>query len=212
MKYSHLLILMKEADFSPEQLGLRLGVSGMTLRRWAELSPDMDIPRLYAGAIQETVYELAAEGVLDQESVVLQLVLKENEGTVYFAAMKSLGIGTDLVRKADHSSDSVVQSLMQIGEAESKQQSVDRSKKKILSYQKLGEEWKVRLETLLRAIGSAKLKNFEKFAAYGALFYLIMPFDLIPDNIPIFGLVDDFAVLGFAVNYYLKRFPEVADK
>jgi uncharacterized membrane protein YkvA (DUF1232 family) len=45
--------------------------------------------------------------------------------------------------------------------------------------------------------------------AYGALFYLILPFDLIPDSIPVFGYVDDFGILGFAVAYYARKFPEL---
>ena len=52
----------------------------------------------------------------------------------------------------------------------------------------------------------------EKFTAYGALFYLITPFDFIPDYTPIFGLVDDYAILGFATVFYLKKFPAVVFK
>jgi uncharacterized membrane protein YkvA (DUF1232 family) len=37
------------------------------------------------------------------------------------------------------------------------------------------------------------------------LFYLICPFDLIPDNIPVFGMIDDYAILGVAWEYYVKR-------
>ena len=48
----------------------------------------------------------------------------------------------------------------------------------------------------------------DKLAAYGALFYLITTFDLIPDTIPVFGLLDDFAILGIVVAYYVQKFPQ----
>ncbi len=60
---------------------------------------------------------------------------------------------------------------------------------------------------LTHAIRSKKLSLADKLVAYGGLFYLILPFDLIPDSIPVFGYVDDFGILGFASAYYFKRFP-----
>ena len=54
-------------------------------------------------------------------------------------------------------------------------------------------------------IGSEKISILDKFVAYGALFYLVMVFDLIPDTVPVFGLLDDFAILGIATAYYVKR-------
>jgi uncharacterized membrane protein YkvA (DUF1232 family) len=49
----------------------------------------------------------------------------------------------------------------------------------------------------------------EKLSAYGALFYLITVFDLIPDTIPVFGVLDDFAILGIVTAYYLRKFPDL---
>jgi uncharacterized membrane protein YkvA (DUF1232 family) len=58
-------------------------------------------------------------------------------------------------------------------------------------------------------VKSSKLSHVDKLVAYGALFYLLTPMDLIPDHIPVLGLVDDFGVLGFALTYYTKRCPEI---
>jgi uncharacterized membrane protein YkvA (DUF1232 family) len=41
--------------------------------------------------------------------------------------------------------------------------------------------------------------------AYGALYYLLCPLDLIPDNVPVFGLMDDYCVLGLAASHYAKK-------
>ncbi|VVD88520.1 membrane protein [Pandoraea communis] len=37
--------------------------------------------------------------------------------------------------------------------------------------------------------------------------YLISPFDLIPDFIPVFGLLDDVIVIGMVVHWLIKRLP-----
>ena len=62
---------------------------------------------------------------------------------------------------------------------------------------------------LIQVVKSKELTTLDKLVAYGALFYLLTPFDLIPDNIPIFGLIDDYAILGIAIAYYMKRFPKL---
>ncbi|MDE2313589.1 MAG: DUF1232 domain-containing protein [Elusimicrobia bacterium] len=55
-------------------------------------------------------------------------------------------------------------------------------------------------------IRSPQLTLTDKLVAYGALFYLITPFDLIPDTIPGIGYLDDFAILSLALLYYERRF------
>ena len=212
MTHGHLSILLNEANFSPEQLGERLGIAGRTVRRWAELPQDEPLPPLYEKAVHETVYELLAEGRLSPESETAKTVLSESKNNPIFAALKGLGIDFDFLKKSDQSPDSIVEGVMQIGASDKKQQSVDRSKKRVFSYRKLGREWKYRIETLWKVISSTELTRFEKFVAYGALFYLISPFDLIPDHIPVFGLMDDYLILGLAVGFYLRRFPHLFKK
>jgi len=209
VNYSHLKILLKDSGFSPEQLGSRIGMSGMTLRRWSELPSDHQVPELYKSAFQEVVYELLAEGTLPKESEVVAVVLTEAEGSSFSAAIKNLGFTEDFMKSAKPDSESVVTGLSQIGAQTSKQESVDRSKKRILSYGKLGEDWKYRVKTLYSVVSSKNLRPLDKFAAYGALFYLLTPFDLIPDHIPVFGLLDDFFILGLVAVYYVKRFPQL---
>jgi uncharacterized membrane protein YkvA (DUF1232 family) len=209
VNYSHLKVLLKDSGFSPEQMGNRIGMSGMTLRRWSELPADEQVPELYKSAFHEVVYELLAEGVLPKESEVVEVVLKEAEGSSFNAAIKNLGFTDDFMKSAKPDSESVVTGLSQIGAQTSKQESVDRSKKRILSYGKLGEDWKYRVKTLMNVINSKEITRLDKLAAYGALFYLLTPFDLIPDHIPVFGLLDDFFILGLVAVYYVKRFPQL---
>jgi uncharacterized membrane protein YkvA (DUF1232 family) len=76
----------------------------------------------------------------------------------------------------------------------------------------MGREWKKRITTLWKVVRSNKLTHFDKLVAYGALFYLLTPIDFIPDHIPVFGLMDDYLVLGIAVAYYAKNFKEIAGR
>ena len=46
-----------------------------------------------------------------------------------------------------------------------------------------------------------------KAILYGALAYFIMPIDLIPDFVPVFGLLDDVVVIGMVVHWLIGRLP-----
>ncbi|PWU19432.1 MAG: hypothetical protein C5B49_05785 [Bdellovibrio sp.] len=99
--------------------------------------------------------------------------------------------------------------LSQIGGDDHHKAEVEGAEKKLTYFRKMGLEWQNRISVLHRILRSNQLSTIDKLVAYGALFYLITPFDLIPDHIPAIGLIDDFGVLGFAVAFYLQRFPEL---
>ncbi|MDE2290550.1 MAG: DUF1232 domain-containing protein [Elusimicrobia bacterium] len=96
----------------------------------------------------------------------------------------------------------MINGLSQVGADPDRRREVDDSRKHILSFSRFGAEWKARVGRLLEVLSAPQLMAAEKLVAYGALFYLINPFDLIPDAIPVIGYFDDFAVLGIAVWYY----------
>lgn len=48
-----------------------------------------------------------------------------------------------------------------------------------------------------------RVPTWRKLVGLGALFYLIWPFDLIPDAIPILGWLDDIGVLTAAAFFYV---------
>ena len=208
MTYYELLNLLSECALSPEELAPKLGFSNMTYRRWQKANPKKEIPGKYEKPIQEGIYRLIAEGHLRSDSPRVKKYLEAN-GTRYFeAAVQSLGITSDgIAALASGQEDQVTLGLSQIGAKGEKQGAVDADLVKIKGFEKFSAEWKKRISSLLTVIRSKKLNTVDKLVAYGALFYLITPFDLIPDHIPVFGYVDDFAILGFAMTYYLKKFP-----
>jgi uncharacterized membrane protein YkvA (DUF1232 family) len=46
-----------------------------------------------------------------------------------------------------------------------------------------------------------------KAAVAGLVLYLVSPVDLIPDVIPVLGVMDDIVLLPLAINWLLKRLP-----
>jgi uncharacterized membrane protein YkvA (DUF1232 family) len=200
---------MEAADLSPEQLGKRLGVSGMTLRRWKAHPPAGELPKIYEKALIGVIHELVGEGKLTTTHPVVQAVMTTNQWDPMTTAVAALGIEPATLKGGVANEKRLMENLSQIGLKGTNKSEVDRNKSRIMSFKKMGAEWGRRVTSLWKVVTSAELNTMDKLVAYGALFYLICPFDLIPDWIPVFGYMDDYIVLGFAVAYYMKRFPQL---
>jgi uncharacterized membrane protein YkvA (DUF1232 family) len=203
--YEELFALADEAGLSPEKLGELLGVSGMTLRRWRKEPAGRPLPKVYDRAFSAGVQELVADGRIAPDSPRVQAVMAETTSLSFTATLKALGFTEDTFQGKDAEAK-VVDGLSRVGAAPGRIESVDRSEKKLFSFGKRGEDWSGRMATLLSVIRSGEVLA-HKFVAYGALFYLLMPFDFVPDAIPVFGLLDDFTLIGFAAAHYRKKSP-----
>src|SRR5215831_2963510 len=187
MKYSHLFKILEASRLSPEQFATYLGVSGMTLRRWREKPGDEEIPKLYERSLEAAVSELIREGRLDANSSLVRHTLKDSGLESFQSVLTNLGFSEDLLKQSTDQEETVVLGLSQIGADEQKRREVERNHKKILDFKKFSKEWGRRISTLMSVVTSKQIKGYEKLVAYGALFYLINPFDLIPDHLPGFG-------------------------
>lgn len=200
--------LAEEADLSPEKLGKTLGVSGMTLRRWRKSAKDEPLPPLYERAFMKGIEQMVVEGRIDPSS---RLARETDDGRAlsFQAALKGLGFSEAVMSRKGNPNDAMIEGLSQIASSSERMKEVDAGKKKIFSFAKMGEEWRSRIQGMWNVVTSAQLTTMDKLVAYGALFYLLTPFDLIPDNIPVVGLLDDYAILGLAIAYYMKRYPSI---
>jgi uncharacterized membrane protein YkvA (DUF1232 family) len=196
---------MRETKLSPEQMAKRLGISNMTIRRWMKNAPGKTIPAIYEKTVWDAVYQMVAEGMLLPESAFVRKALRESQRLYFRAAMKSLGFKASGRRTERFSMDSIMKGLSEIGAAPGHRLEVEKKQKKISSFVNLGSDWKERISTLKRVVSSKHLTAGEKLVAYGALFYLLCPFDLIPDSVPVFGMMDDYCVLGLAAEHYGKH-------
>lgn len=207
MTYSQLLTVIDSSGLSPEDIAPALGISNMTLRRWRKQPGHKSLPKSYRRTAVEGVYQLIADGKLSFDSKEVQDLVRSSPSLSFDAIIKELGISMDVLNSRETYEDRVIMALSQIGINGKHKEEVDQSAKKLTGFQKLGAEWKRRISMLTDVLRSTQLSPIDKWVAYGALFYLIMPFDLIPDHIPVVGLLDDFGILGFAVAYYARKFP-----
>ena len=60
---------------------------------------------------------------------------------------------------------------------------------------------------LWRALRHPQSPGWLKLGTLGIVLYLISPIDLIPDVIPIFGVLDDIVIVPLAIRWLLGRLP-----
>ncbi|MBI3565494.1 MAG: DUF1232 domain-containing protein [Elusimicrobia bacterium] len=206
MTYKQLLALLDTARVSPEKAAAELGVSGMTLRRWRGKPAAAELPELYRRAFEPTVRRLVGEGLLHPEDPAVMAALAAPEEH-FSKSVMAMGITHDILEQADKHQNTIFVGLARLGQDEKRQAQVKASGRMLARFKEMGEDWRKRLEDLDAAVRSTELPAIDKLVAFGALFYLITPFDLVPDAIPVFGLIDDFILAGVAALYYRKKFP-----
>jgi uncharacterized membrane protein YkvA (DUF1232 family) len=204
MKIKQLLTLIEETGLSPEDIAELIGVSGMTVRRWQQKPIETELAPLYADGTRKAIFELLLNGRLKNSSVSVEWAFSSSDPLSQRAALASLGFPTQTTDMAAWDSDRLLESVSQLGATEQNAAYVESNSEKILSFSRFGEAWREIIGHLRGALVSPKLKQSEKWIAIGALCYLLMPFDLIPDSLPVVGYLDDFAILSIAARHYQK--------
>jgi uncharacterized membrane protein YkvA (DUF1232 family) len=60
---------------------------------------------------------------------------------------------------------------------------------------------------LWRALRHPQAPGWLKLGTLGIVLYLLSPIDLIPDVIPVFGVLDDIVIVPLAIRWLLGRLP-----
>jgi uncharacterized membrane protein YkvA (DUF1232 family) len=215
MKYSQMLKIIDESGMSFEEIAPFFGISNMTLRRWEKKGKNSVVPQHYQSSIREGVHGLLIEGRISPQSKVVQDVLEEAPSRSFDAALKSLGVeSTQAAESSKGTGDQseqlrVTMVLAEIGQSRAHVEEVDRRQEEIQGFKKFGELWSRNITSLLKIVRSKEIFALDKCVAYGALFYLLFPLDLVPDTIPVVGYVDDFGLISVAAAFYLKKFPDL---
>ncbi len=176
----------------------------MTLRRWSKQSKKTKVEAVYIPAFREACYRLIARNEVSASSEVVQAILSSSHEAHTSAVLNSFGVSDEGIKEVGWN-DFMTLKLSQIGAQHSKQSEVKKEQRKIFSFKQMGEDWAKHISDLWGVISSDELAMSDKLVAYGALFYLVTPLDFIPDQIPFFGLMDDYGVLCLAASYYAVR-------
>jgi uncharacterized membrane protein YkvA (DUF1232 family) len=208
MNFGQVFDVLDRADLSPEKAAQELGVSGMTLRRWRSKPRGEELPEIYRAAMEPLLRRLIGEGILHPEDADAAAAFHRPEEP-FQKTLREHGITLKALDVPGKSRGIVTKGLASIGDSEQRQDQVRNSGKMMERFKGMGAEWRSRIEDLWLAMRSNEITAIDKLVAFGALFYLICPFDLIPDAIPVIGFADDFIILGIAVLYYRKRFPHL---
>jgi uncharacterized membrane protein YkvA (DUF1232 family) len=206
-----MLDVLDKTGLSPEKAAAELGVSGMTLRRWRDKPVDEELPEIYRRASQPLLTRLVGEGRLSYRDPNVAAALAPDDGG-FVKTLREAGITHEALAAPEKFGDAVAKGLASIGRDENRQREVAASDKLIARVRAMGAQWKGVIDDMKLALASDRVTALDKLVAIGALFYLIMPFDLIPDAIPVFGYMDDFIVLTIAALYLRKRYPRLFPK
>lgn len=207
MTYEQLFEMIDAARLTAENAARRLGVSHMTLHRWRSRPKHRRLAPVYERAFQATALELMNDGVLPVDSAIAQTLMARPNLAGFHAALRNLGASTESSDGGKGDPDAILTSLVQIGTRAECRERVDRQTARISTFRGRSREWEETIARTLTVIRSPELTTVDKTVAYGGLFYLLTPFDLIPDMIAGFGLLDDFAILGMVIAFYARRFP-----
>ncbi len=213
MKLAQLFAMIRKADLSPEQFASYLGISGMTIRRWQEQSPDNEVPELYQVALVKTVEKLILEGFLKVEDEEVLPFLRNRDVDNIKLNLQTLGLDLDELRTLEAKNEADLYSALEkVGESNQRQEQVLSKLSDILNIGNLRVEMKESIKALVQIVKERRHEGRHALVAFGALFYLIAPLDLIPDAVPIFGFIDDFSMLNLSTLYYTAKAAKASQK
>jgi len=192
------MALMLESKLSPEKFGSRLGISGMTLRRWKTAKRTQMLPKIYQLALIDMIHQLLGEGVLSFRSKVVRKILKSQKDMSGKALVRLLSIPKDCLSGRDQH---VIAALVQMGKSTTNRRLVDKGQKALSKIGKQGACWASALAKLRGILASEESSKHQVDLSYGALFYLLSPVDLILRPIEFFSKMHIFGVLNLVIFY-----------
>ncbi|WP_168196403.1 YkvA family protein [Bdellovibrio sp. NC01] len=207
MKVQQISKLIKDTGLSPERLAVYFQVSNMTLRRWLKKPVGYKIPAQYETNLHQGVLTLVKNGMLPKEN---EIVLESYDFMQSLSTKNSftmMDLTMEQFEKTSQDEEGTVDLCLKLGQKDESLAYVQQNEEKLREYEQKGSSIGEKVSTLWKVLNGSDVQRTNKYVAIGALFYLLFPFDFIPDAIPAVGFLDDIAVLGVAVDYYLKLKP-----
>lgn len=201
--YGDLALVRSAVNLSPELLAPYFGLTNMTLRRWA-LQKDLNkiIPEKHTAAIRNGLFRLYSEGKISIEDRSVRHLLDQMQPLYFGMVLNSFGVDIKKLENKDFRK-SAVNFLNMVAKESIRSGSATPLRDQLKAIRAKTRQFASEIAMLVRiAEGKVKIPRKSRAIALGALIYLIVPFDLVPDSLPGLGLLDDFALLRVAISYY----------
>ena len=166
---------LSSRNMSPERFAKEVKLSHMTIRRWMKKPDHFEIPAKYKPIMDSYIAQLQPEGTSPAAMPSLE-------------GLKDINL-SELMESVEETGRNYKDDGSLEGQLNEKLDS-ERFDKVMVQYCKRLFQFAMAKDTPLKV----------KAICIGALLYFINPIDLIPDNIPIIGYLDDFVVLSVAIN------------
>lgn len=207
MKVNQISKLIKDTGLSPERLAVYFQVSNMTLRRWLKKPVTYKIPDQYETNLNQGILSLVKDGLLSKESEIVLEAYEFMQGLSTVNSFMMMDLSVSQFDQSLQNEEGTVDLCLKIGQKDESLKYIQQNEEKLKEFETKSSSIGSKITTLWQVLKSSEIQRTHKYVAIGALFYLLFPFDFIPDSVPAVGFLDDIAVLGVAVDYYLKLKP-----
>ncbi len=207
MKVHQISKLIKDTGLSPERLAIYFQVSNMTLRRWLKKPITYKIPTQYETNLHQGILSLVKDGLLLKEN---EIVLESYDFMQTLSTKNSfmmMDLTVEQFEKNVQDEEGTVDLCLKLGQKDESLVYIQENEEKLKEFEVKNSSIGEKVTTLWKVLKGSDIQRSNKYVAIGALFYLLFPFDFIPDAIPGIGYLDDIAVLGVAVDYYIRLKP-----
>ncbi|HWU42313.1 MAG TPA: YkvA family protein [Bdellovibrio sp.] len=205
MKVNQIAKLIKDTGLSPERLALYFQVSNMTLRRWLKKPAVYQIPTQYETNLYQGILSLVRDGFLKRENPVVFEAYDFMQSLSTKNSFMMMDLSIEDFEKNVQNEEHMVELCLKLGQKDNSLSYIQENEEKLREYESSHKSFGEKVSSLWKILKSVDVQPSHKYVAIGALFYLLFPFDFIPDAIPGVGFLDDMAVLAVAMNYYFKK-------
>ncbi|WP_413578284.1 YkvA family protein [Bdellovibrio sp. HCB290] len=204
MKISQISKISKDTGLSPEKLAVYFQVSNMTLRRWLKKGGTVRVPAQYDTNIYQGILSMVKDGVIDKDHESVKEAYEFSQSLFANNSFMMMDLQAAQFEQSEANEDGLMDLCLRLGQRDDSLTYVQNNETTLQALEKKSPSIREKVMTLWSVLKDGEIQKTSKYVAVGALYYLVFPFDFIPDSVPGVGLLDDFAILSIAVDHYMR--------
>ncbi|WP_413581167.1 YkvA family protein [Bdellovibrio sp. HCB288] len=204
MKISQISKISKDTGLSPEKLAVYFQVSNMTLRRWLKKGGTVRVPAQYDTNLYQGILTMVKDGVIDKDHECVKEAYEFSQSLFANNSFMMMDLQATQFEQSGGNEDGLMDLCLRLGQRDDSLTYVQNNETTLQGLQNKSPSIREKVMTLWNVLKDGDLQKTSKYVAVGAMYYLVFPFDFIPDSVPGVGLLDDYAILSIAVDHYLR--------